>query len=193
MHAANMKFWEHAKEKYPKYFTNPSKVIEVGSYNINGTVRILFTCDDYIGIDWLAGPGVDVVSLAHDINFDYKFDTVISASMLEHDPYWEKSLDKMISLMKDDGILLLSWGGALSGAHCLGFAPDGGYHPLKAEKGLNFLKNAKIFINEFRYENIFMGGTGWCGEVALIGFKDEKYSLLPHILDPLAPQDMEKA
>ena len=191
MHESNMKYWEHCKEKYPRYFADPSKVIEFGSFNINGTVRVLFNCTEYIGLDWIEGPSVDLVSLAHEVNFNYKFDTIISSSMLEHDPYWEKSLDKMISLMKDDGILLLSWGGALSSEHCLNFAPDGKYHPLKAEKVFNFLKNEKLFIDEFRYENIFMGEPGWSAYLAFIAFKDEKYSKAPHIIDRLAPEDRE--
>ncbi len=57
------------------------RTAEFGSFNVNGTVRILFDCDHYVGIDWIAGPCVDVVSLAHEVNFQYQFDTIITASM----------------------------------------------------------------------------------------------------------------
>ena len=191
MHESNMKYWEHARAKYPRYFTAPSKVVEFGSFNINGTVRDVFKCDHYIGVDWLAGPCVDVVSLAHEVNFDYQFDTVISASMLEHDPYWEQSLAKMISVMKDDGILLLSWGAAMNGPHCTWSAPDKKHHALKVDKVLNFLRKARMFVDEFRYECGFMGTGKFDQYAVLIAFKDEKYSIEPHIIDERHPEDIE--
>jgi len=191
MHVANMKYWEYAKAKYPRYFSRPSKVVEIGSFNINGTVRILFDCDHYVGVDWIKGKDVDVVSLAHEVNFDYQFDTIISTSMLEHDPYWELSLAKMVSLMKDDGILLLGWGCARNGPHCTWSAPDKKHHPLKGDKVLNLLQKAGLFIDEFRYEDHFMGVPGFGQYVVLIAFKDAKYSTPPHIIDMRAPEDTE--
>lgn len=193
MHPSNMAYWKHAKEKYPRYFANPSKVVEFGCCNVNGTVRVLFDCDTYIGVDWLKEPDVDVVSLAHEYKPGFQFDTIISSSMLEHDPYWDKSLANMISMLKDDGILLLSWGGALNGEHCLWSAPDGKFHALAGDKVLNLLREAGMFIDEFRYENQFMGdGPKVFGQyLALIAFKDERYSTPPHIIDLRSPQDTE--
>ena len=75
-------------------------VLECGSYNVNGSVRGLFAAREYVGLDWRPGPGVDVVSLVHEYQPGRKFDTVISTEMLEHDPHWRESVQRMIDLVK---------------------------------------------------------------------------------------------
>ena len=67
-------------------------VLECGSYNVNGSVRDLFTAREYVGLDWRPGPAVDVVSLVHEYQPGRMFDTVISTEMLEHDPHWRESV-----------------------------------------------------------------------------------------------------
>ena len=154
MHLTNAINLERLSKSYPTHFNNCS-VIEFGSLNINGTVRKFFKDCDFIGVDWRSGPCVDLISLAHAFEWEDKFDTVISCQMLEHDPYWKKSLDKMISLVKEYGILILSWGGANCAPHYLETAPDGKFHALKGEAVYNYLLD-KIYIKEFGYEDDFI-------------------------------------
>ena len=60
-HKQKMDFISNVKQKYNKYFIN-SSVLEVGSVNINGTVRDLFDRpNNYIGLDVAPGRDVDVV------------------------------------------------------------------------------------------------------------------------------------
>jgi len=151
MHIANHIFWKYIAEKFSDFFNED--IIEFGSFNINGTTRDHFkNCKRYIGVDWRPGNGVDVVGLAHEVRFDFKAKAILSASMLEHDPYWEKSLDNMIDHLRPDGILVLTWGAAKNGAHCLREAPDGKFHCLKAEKVINFLSARKIKIHTTIYD-----------------------------------------
>ena len=129
MHRANRKFWKYCRNKYSHYFRESSDILEVGSQDLNGSVRKYFVnFKQYIGVDWRAGRGVDVVCLAEDMHFDNKFDVVISCSMLEHDLHWNLSVVNMIKHLKDDGILLLSWGAALNPPHCQDTAIDGKFH-----------------------------------------------------------------
>ena len=183
MHAANRRFWQRAKAQYPRYFDNPeARVVEFGSYNINGTIRDQFASHHYTGVDWIAGPCVDVVSLAHDAPFPPEScDAVVSASMLEHDPYWQRSLAKMVGVLKPDGLLALSWGAARNGEHCNETAPDGKFHALKAGLVLQELAALNIYVHFFQYERIEGQETKpltdsdisyFVGEVTLIGFKD---------------------
>ena len=58
-------------------------VLEIGSRNINGEVRDLFT-GEYRGIDRAPGSGVDLVIEARDYNGEGYFDLVVSAEALEH-------------------------------------------------------------------------------------------------------------
>ena len=60
----------------------------------------LFAAREYVGLDWRPGPGVDVVSLVHEYKPGRHFDTVISTEMLEHDPHWRESVQRMIELVK---------------------------------------------------------------------------------------------
>lgn len=72
------------------------KVLEVGSLDINGTVRDFFTDCDYIGVDLDEGPGVDVVAQGQELDYpDRSFDTVISAECFEHNPYWLETFVNM--------------------------------------------------------------------------------------------------
>lgn len=196
MHEANRVFWRRVKRQYPQYFDDSTKrVIEFGAYNINGTVRDHIAATDYVGVDQHPGPMVDVVSLAHEVVFpDESFDVVVSASMLEHDPHWEKSLARMVSLLKPDGLLTLTWGGALNGPHC---SPDE-FFPLKSGLVLKALTELGIYVHLFQYERpeghedkpLGPNNPFWFpGEVVLIGFKDRSKAVGPQMLDALIPED----
>lgn len=198
MHEANIKAWKYYQGKYPEYFTGDIKVLEVGSYDVNGSVRQFFNCNSYCGVDWRSGPCVDVVCFDHEMNFPHKFDTIISASMLEHDPYWEKSLESMVSFMKDKGILMLSWGAARNPPHNHETAPDLCFHSLMAGKAIKKLEELGVYVHDFYYEInvpdvkiedcIREESQGW-GEVVLVGFKDKSCAKgAPH-LDELVPED----
>lgn len=206
MHSTNMFFWKRCSEKYPLYFKNPSHVIEFGSGYINGSIRDVFECSKYIGIDWRAGKNVDLVSLAHEVSFGSEtFDMVASASMLEHDPHWIKSIAKMIDVLKKDGLMALSWGAALNGVHGFREAPDGKFHALKAGYVIDLLEAFGMYIHEFEYERKILlekepeyagrtglGGTPLgLGEVVLVAFKDKKYAVgIQSIMDLL---DVDKS
>lgn len=65
------------------------KVVEFGSYNVNGTARDLFEADEWHGIDIKPGPGVDEVADAAHWDCgedDWGPDTIICMECLEHAP-----------------------------------------------------------------------------------------------------------
>lgn len=88
------------------------RVLEIGSFNINGTVRPgieAFKCADYIGIDYRQGVGVDIVCDAENIIDMFgknTFDVVISTSFLEHVENWKKVISNIKNVVKDGGIML---------------------------------------------------------------------------------------
>jgi len=158
MHPSNILYWDTCKKRFPELFKN-RRVVEFGSYDVNGTVRDYFDDCTYLGVDWRDGPGVDHVCLAHEFDESMKFDTVISTSMLEHDPYWEKSLHKMVDVLTDDGALLLSWGSALNLSHEEKTCPDYDektnpkpFHPRPVRHVLDLLDLLGMHVQESRYE-----------------------------------------
>jgi hypothetical protein len=118
--------------------------------------------------------------------------------MLEHDPYWQKSLAKMVDLMRGDGMLVLSWGSALNNPHELAVAPDGKFHSLKSKLVFDYLEEIGLYVHQFLYEHsVFLGHspkvlTGWqagFGEVTLIGFKSPRYAEGFRTIDPFIEAD----
>lgn len=90
----------------------PGRVLEVGSYNVNGTVREFFSdAAEYIGIDQSAGPCVDLVLPASEALSRFgeqSYDTVLCFEMLEHDPTPLLTVSAMRSLLRSGGHLLIS-------------------------------------------------------------------------------------
>jgi hypothetical protein len=110
MHTEPYQLVADLKKTFPEYFTG-KKVLEVGSLNINGTVRDFFHTCEYTGIDLDKGKGVDVICPAHLYIHPEEFDVVISTEMLEHDQYWKLSLAQMYANLKIGGILIFSCAG----------------------------------------------------------------------------------
>ncbi len=91
--------------------------LEVGSLNVNGSVREFFS-GSYIGLDMRDGPGVDIVGTADALPFVAgRFDVVVSTEMLEHDPAFWLSLAEMGRVLKPGGHLLLTTRGNGFGEH----------------------------------------------------------------------------
>jgi SAM-dependent methyltransferase len=85
-----------------------ASVLEVGSLNVNGGVRDLFT-GEYVGIDRKAGPGVDRVMDAHALGFpDASFDVVVCCEMVEHDDAFWLSLAEIARVLRPGGRLILT-------------------------------------------------------------------------------------
>jgi hypothetical protein len=98
--------------------------------------------------------------------------------------------------MKDDGILLLTFGCcALIREHCLCEAPDGKYHPVKGSYIRDLLIKYGIYIDEFRYTHKWMNYATIeqiqaAGEIVVIGFKDKKYSTGIQYIDQMIGGDV---
>lgn len=110
MHPEVDNFVKAVRRKYPQNFETV-KVLEVGSQNINGSVRSNFRYCDYTGIDLGEAPGVDKVLDIGDLKEVEVYDTVISCEMLEHCKEWEKALVNMYIALKRGGLLILTCAG----------------------------------------------------------------------------------
>lgn len=97
------------KSLHPGHFIK-ARVLEIGSLNVNGTVRTHFTDCEYTGCDVGPGPCVDVVGAAHTLNLPRgSFDTIISCECLEHDKFWPDTLKTSVESLRDGGLLVLTW------------------------------------------------------------------------------------
>lgn len=98
---------------YGKHFASGerTKVIEIGAQDVNGTLRsVCPTGFEYIGVDFVAGKGVDVVLTdPYSLPFgDEEADIVVSSSCLEHsEMFWLVFLEIM-RVLKPRGIFYLN-------------------------------------------------------------------------------------
>ena len=112
-HPVQIEWCKQIKKLHPNYFKN-KRVLDIGSLDINGNNRYLFEGCEYIGLDVVPGPNVDVVSIAHMYKPSAPFDVVLSTNSLEHDLHWRQTLCAMLAFLKPVGLLFFSvasaWG-----------------------------------------------------------------------------------
>lgn len=97
-HSEQRQFFEWVKAQYPMFFNNVS-VLEVGSLDVNGSVRDLFSATRYVGVDVGEGVGVDVVCRGENLWYDAgEFDVCVSAECFEHNSEWLASFENMVRI-----------------------------------------------------------------------------------------------
>jgi len=97
-HQAQMDFVAGLKQRFPEYFRK-GRVLEVGSLDINGSVREFFEDCDYTGVDLGEGKGVDLVARGEELDyFDGNFTVCLSCECFEHNPEWAATLRNMIRM-----------------------------------------------------------------------------------------------
>jgi hypothetical protein len=111
MHESVMAFVKH---HIKRHHVEGGHVLEVGSYNVNGSVRPYLESlnpKSYTGVDIAKGPGVDLVydpeEEALPVNEDF-YNLVISTEMLEHAKDWVSVLGDMVRALSVDGLLLIT-------------------------------------------------------------------------------------
>lgn len=90
------------------------KVLEVGSYYKNGSIREVIESwnpSEYIGVDLIKGPGVDLICNAENLIEKFgkeSFDVVITTELLEHVKDWKKIISILKNVCKPNGIILIT-------------------------------------------------------------------------------------
>src|ERR1700712_4174576 len=107
-HPEQAEFFNGVRTHYPRSFDG-ARVLEVGSLDINGSVRELFSRCRYTGVDLQIGPGVDLACQGQLVEFPTgEFDTTISAECLEHNPYWRETVANMLRMTRPGGLVMIS-------------------------------------------------------------------------------------
>lgn len=121
MHSEAFAFVAHAVRAHAAQ----SPVYEIGSLNINGSVRCLFdrSAGSYIGIDVVSGPDVDLVADGATYRPPMIPQTVVCCEVLEHTPDAEAVVRQAASVLAFGGLLILTCAGEGRAPHS---AVDGG-------------------------------------------------------------------
>ena len=88
------------------------KVLDVGSYDVNGSYRKLFSSSNflYTGLDMEDGPNVDIVpkkTYKWEEIEDDKYDVVISGQALEHIEFFWLTMSEITRVTKKDGLICI--------------------------------------------------------------------------------------
>jgi SAM-dependent methyltransferase len=107
-HQSQLDFVAYVKSLHPNSFEN-SSVLEIGSLDINGSIRQFFTNCNYIGVDLGVGPGVDLIAKGEDLTFDDgRFDVCASCECFEHNEHWMETFINMHRMTKTNGLIFFS-------------------------------------------------------------------------------------
>lgn len=131
MHTTAKRNGQKFFNKYLKGKFENKKVLDIGSYDVNGSLKPVFTEGEYIGLDMMEGPNVDIVSSSHDIELpDESVDAIVSTSCFEHDEMFWVTFLEMCRVIKKDGYIYVN---KPSAGHyhkhpgdCWRFYPDAG-------------------------------------------------------------------
>jgi len=105
---------DFGKENLKEKDIRGKSVIEVGSYDVNGSLRPIaeaFGPGYYVGVDIQMGPGVDQICKAEDLISKFgrnKFDVLICTELLEHVRNWKKVIHNIKQVIKPDGVVLIT-------------------------------------------------------------------------------------
>lgn len=130
-------------------------VFEIGSYNVNGSVRPLFaSARCYTGIDVRPGPGVDLVLDVCDADLDMLplADIVVTTETLEHAERPQDFINAALRMLRPGGVLLLTCASVERAPH----ACDGGpvvpahesYHRLAPDEIISWLPPGSTVLYE---------------------------------------------
>lgn len=154
-HPEQMSFVRQLKIKLPMYFSN-MKVLEIGSLNINGTIRIFFENCQYIGVDVGPGKNVDVICSGDEYDSSELFDTIASCECFEHNPKWIETFANMYRLCKPNGLIFMTCATEGRGEHGT-TRSNPKDSPLTIANGWDYYKNLTEtdFRNNFAIESMF--------------------------------------
>lgn len=174
-HRSQLDYIEKLSKDFPDYFNN-IKMLEIGSLNINGTIRQFFKDCEYVGVDLDSGKDVDLICEGQLVDHpDNTYDTTGSCNCFEHNPHWIETFRNMYRMTRQNGLLFI-------------VVPTTGYpehgtskraqhdSPLTIAKGWEYYQNLteQDFRDNFDIDNMFHTykfETNTTPEVFFYGFK----------------------
>jgi len=111
MHKSSMLRMEWFIREYASKIKKKNvKVLDVGSYDVNGSYSVLFDKYEYVGLDIVKGKNVDIVIPSpydwSSIKSDH-YDIVISGQAFEHIEFFWITIEQMARVLKRNGLMCI--------------------------------------------------------------------------------------
>ena len=164
------------------------KILDIGSYEVNGSYKQIFSSDiyEYTGLDMVAGPNVDIVpknpydweELATDT-----YDIVISGQAFEHIEFFWVTMSEMARVLKKDGLLcIIAPNGFNEHRHpvdCYRFFTDGmialaryvNLTPLHAHTNAAPRQDMREWYSENKADAMLVAKKEYSGDTRLVNLK----------------------
>ena len=176
-HFQQLKFIECTNE----YLSSPvfNHVLEIGSYDINGSIKEIFSFNNYLGLDLIDGPGVDKVYDGADMSFlpDASFDLVISSECFEHNPHWENNIVDMYQKLRSNCHMLVTCASRGRAEHgTQRSSPESSIGT--SSKGWDYYRNIRIAefrssIQKLNFEYYYLGYNRFSKDLYFFGKKGD--------------------
>lgn len=118
-HKEQQDFFKRILSAHSMRINQAQKILEIGSQNINGTVRDFFPhASEYLGLDLGIDEGVDWVIPGELVELpDAWADISISTECFEHCSTWDDVFTNMIRITKEGGLVLVTCAGIGRSTH----------------------------------------------------------------------------
>jgi len=154
--------------------TNDKKILEIGSFDVNGAIRSFFPGSKYIGVDLIKGKGVDLVYDGLNLNLEENsYDITISCECFEHNKYWKENFYDMIKFTKNDGFLIFtcaSRGRKEHGTFRTDSSSPGSQTKWNYYKNLEYKDFKKLNLNKY-FSNYFFSYNRISKDLYFVGIK----------------------
>ena len=118
-HKEQEDYFKHLEIRFAKEIESADNIVEIGSSDLNGSVRKFFKKDSlYFGVDLHPGNGVDSIIPGELLQLpDSWADIMISTECFEHAKNWKKIFLNMIRITKSGGLIFLTFAGIGRNTH----------------------------------------------------------------------------
>lgn len=157
-HIQQFQFFDTLSKIYPQYFLG-GRIAEIGSLDINGSVKQFFKSSEYVGYDLQLGRGVDRAEQGQLISSPTGYyDAAISAECFEHNPFWVETFSNMLRITKSAGAIIFTCASIGRQEHGTSRTSSAD-SPLTSSIGWNYYRNldANDFIETFNMAGWFDG------------------------------------
>jgi SAM-dependent methyltransferase len=155
-HPQQLQFVQVAAQHMADDFSG-KRILEIGSYNVNGSIRPFFPGSTYVGADIIPGPDVDVVCPGEKLaESDETYDLTVSCECFEHNPQWRETFLNMYRMTKPGGVVVFTC--ATTGRLEHGTRRTlPGSSPGNQDVGWDYYKNltARDFRSRIRFDELF--------------------------------------
>ncbi len=201
MHLGSMLRMKWFEENYAsKIHKEKIKVLDVGSYDVNGSYKDIFADKkyEYVGLDMEKGPNVDIVLKNpydwSEIETD-SFDIIISGQAFEHIEFIWITMAEMARVLKKDGLLCIiapnGFGEHRYPVDCYRFFSDGmvalaryaGTEPLHAHTNCAPDSNYTYWYSKTQADSMLIAKKPYSGQTKYADLKT--YVCIPADLEAL--------